>query len=62
MMDFQVARWLHDGTEPERVGNDHPTLMPPWVVHTLDGTITLVAAGDDKFAALYDVLSPGALD
>lgn len=40
MMDFQVARWLHDGQEPERVGNDHPTLMPTGVVHTQDGTIT----------------------
>lgn len=62
MMDFQVARWLHDGQEPERVGNDHPTLMPTGVVHTQDGTITLAAAEDDKFRVLCEVLSLGPLD
>ncbi len=61
MMDFQVARWLHDGTLPQRMGNDHPTLMPTGIVKTLDGEINIAAAEDDKFSILCELLELGAL-
>ncbi|MFP2240979.1 CaiB/BaiF CoA transferase family protein [Pseudescherichia vulneris] len=61
MMDFQIARWLHDGTVPKPMGNDHPTLMPTSIIKTLDGEINIAAAEDDKFTLLCDLLEIGAL-
>lgn len=46
MMDFQIARWLHDGTAPKCMGKDHPQLdalnMKFSIMHARLGEIALV--------------------
>ncbi|MCP1909532.1 crotonobetainyl-CoA:carnitine CoA-transferase CaiB-like acyl-CoA transferase [Bradyrhizobium elkanii] len=52
LMDFQAARYLHDGTVPGRNGNDHPTSMPTSAYATKDGYINIGAGGDKMWRAL----------
>jgi len=51
MLDFQAARWLHNGEVAEAAGNDHPTLMPQSCYRTADQYINVAAAN-----ALYERL------
>lgn len=61
VLDFQVARWLRTGEVPERVGNDHPTLMPTGLFPTADGHVNIAAAEYAKFKLLCEILKISAL-
>jgi crotonobetainyl-CoA:carnitine CoA-transferase CaiB-like acyl-CoA transferase len=53
LLDFQAARWLIDGVEPEQEGNNHPTIPAMGTFATADGLINIgVLAGFDRFAAM----------
>lgn len=52
LMDYQAARYLHDGTVPGRAGNDHPTSMPTSAYPTRDGYLNVGAGGDKQWRAL----------
>jgi crotonobetainyl-CoA:carnitine CoA-transferase CaiB-like acyl-CoA transferase len=52
LMDYQAARYLHDGTVPGRAGNDHPTSMPTSVYPTSDGYINIGAGGEKQWHSL----------
>jgi formyl-CoA transferase len=55
MMDFQAARWLMDKEIPERVGNDHPTVVPMGLFRSADGLINVAAAGKVIFERFCEV-------
>jgi formyl-CoA transferase len=53
LLDFQAARWLIDGVEPQQEGNNHPTIPAMGTFHTADGNINIgVLAGFDRFAEM----------
>lgn len=53
LLDFQAARWLIDGVEPEPEGNNHPTIPAMGTFETADGLINIgVLGGFDRFAAM----------
>jgi crotonobetainyl-CoA:carnitine CoA-transferase CaiB-like acyl-CoA transferase len=45
MLDFQAARWVHQGEVPKQAGNDHPTSIPTGVFKTSDGYINIATTG-----------------
>lgn len=49
LLDFQAARWLIDGVEPQQEGNNHPTIPAMGSFGTADGIINIGVLGD--FAA-----------
>jgi formyl-CoA transferase len=55
MMDFQAARWLMDKEVPERVGNDHPTVVPMGLFRSADGLINVAAAGKIIFQRFCEI-------
>jgi formyl-CoA transferase len=55
MMDFQAARWLVDKEIPERVGNDHPTVVPMGLFRSADGLINVAAAGKVIFQRFCEI-------
>ena len=52
MMDFQAARYLNEGDEPTRVGNDHPTSAPMGLFDASDGPFNIGAAGEATWQRL----------
>lgn len=52
MMDFQVARYLDDGTVPEPAGNDHPTSAPMGLFDASDGRFNVGATGEATWRRL----------
>ncbi len=46
MMDFQVARFVNEGTVPVQEGNNHPTCSPMGMFRASDGYLNLGVAGD----------------
>jgi crotonobetainyl-CoA:carnitine CoA-transferase CaiB-like acyl-CoA transferase len=53
LLDFQAARWLIDGVEPQQEGNNHPTIPAMGTFPTADGLINIgVLTGFDRFAEL----------
>ncbi|HET6964164.1 MAG TPA: CoA transferase [Acidimicrobiales bacterium] len=53
LLDFQAARWLIDGVEPQQEGNDHPTIPAMGTFETADGLINIgVLGGFGRFAAM----------
>jgi crotonobetainyl-CoA:carnitine CoA-transferase CaiB-like acyl-CoA transferase len=46
LMDFQAARYLLAGEVPERVGNDHPYIVPTSAYRTADGYINVATFGN----------------
>lgn len=53
LLDFQAARWLIDGVEPQQEGNNHPTVPAMGTFETADGVVNLgVLAGFDRFAEM----------
>lgn len=53
LLDFQAARWLIDGVEPQQEGNNHPTVPAMGTFATADGMINIgVLGGFDRFAEL----------
>lgn len=61
LMDYQAARYLHDGTVAGRVGNDHPTSMPTSAYRTSDGYINIGAGGDVMWTALCQAIGVPSL-
>jgi crotonobetainyl-CoA:carnitine CoA-transferase CaiB-like acyl-CoA transferase len=56
MMDFQVARYLNEGDEPQPAGNDHPTSSPMGLFHASDGAFNLGASGDGIWRRMCEVI------
>ncbi|HWE54127.1 MAG TPA: CaiB/BaiF CoA-transferase family protein [Acidimicrobiales bacterium] len=55
LLDFQAARWLIDGVDPEQEGNHHPTIPAMGTFDTADGMINLgVLTNFDGFARMVD--------
>jgi crotonobetainyl-CoA:carnitine CoA-transferase CaiB-like acyl-CoA transferase len=53
LLDFQAARWLIDGAEPQQEGNNHPTIPAMGTFETADGLINIgVLGGFDRFAQM----------
>src|SRR5262249_2777640 len=51
LLDFQAARWLIDGVEPQQEGNNHPTIPAMGTFDTADGVINIgVLGGFGRFA------------
>jgi len=52
----QGASWLAGGDEPERLGNDHPTIVPYGLFAAGEGQLVLAVGNDRQFGALCTVL------
>ena len=51
LLDFQAARWLIDGVDPQQEGNNHPTIPAMGTFETADGVINIGVLTDfDGFA------------
>lgn len=63
LLDVQVAvlanqamNYLTSGKTPERLGNEHPNIVPYQSVATADGHIILAVGNDPQFGRLCDVI------
>ncbi len=61
MMSNQAANWLNGGSEPRRLGNEHPNIVPYQVFTCADGDILIATANDRQYAKLCGVLGLNAL-
>jgi crotonobetainyl-CoA:carnitine CoA-transferase CaiB-like acyl-CoA transferase len=52
----QGASWLAGGEDPQRWGNDHPSIVPYGLFPTGDGDLVLAVGSDRQFGALAEVL------
>jgi len=59
----QAATWLVAGQDPQRIGSEHPSIVPYGTVFTTaDGAQMILAVGNDKqFVNLCEVLDMAAL-
>ena len=57
----QAANHLIGGTEPRRMGNAHPNIVPYQVFPTADGHLIIACGNDRQFAALSEVLELAGL-
>ncbi|MGA8428005.1 MAG: CoA transferase [Candidatus Dormiibacterota bacterium] len=57
----QAASWLAGGDEPQRWGNDHPSIVPYALFPTADGDLVLAVGSDRQFGALVEVLGIAGL-
>lgn len=55
------SAYLAAGTEPQRYGNGHPTVVPYQIVSAAQGQFALAVGNDKQFAALCAVLDLPAL-
>ena len=56
MMDFQVARFINDGSVPVQEGNNHPTSSPMGLFTASDGPFNLGASGQGNWKRLCELL------
>lgn len=63
LLDVQVAclanqamNFLHGGTDPQRLGNNHPNIVPYQDFPTADGDMILAVGNDGQFASLCRTL------
>jgi crotonobetainyl-CoA:carnitine CoA-transferase CaiB-like acyl-CoA transferase len=56
LMANQTASWLLAGEETERMGTEHPSVVPYGAYACKDGSIVLAVGTDRQFSALCDVL------
>lgn len=56
LMSNQAANWLNGGTEPRRLGNQHPNIVPYQVFSCADGDILIATANDRQYGKLCRVL------
>jgi crotonobetainyl-CoA:carnitine CoA-transferase CaiB-like acyl-CoA transferase len=56
MMDFQVARYINDGSVPVQEGNNHPTSSPMGLFTASDGPFNLGASGQGNWKRLCELL------
>jgi len=52
----QGTSWLATGEEPQRRGNDHPSVVPYGIYPTGEGDLVLAVGSDRHFAALAELL------
>ena len=57
LMDFQAARYLLAGEVGERVGNDHPSIVPTSAYTTADGYINVATYGNEIWRRLCKAIS-----
>lgn len=57
----QATNFLLGGTEPKRLGNAHPNIVPYSVFPAQDGHLIIACGNDRQFAALCKVLDLGPL-
>ena len=53
----QAQSYLSTGENPQRLGNDHPSIAPYGPVTTADGFLLVAVGTDNQFARLVDVLA-----
>ena len=56
MMDFQVARYINEGSVPVQEGNNHPTSSPMGLFTASDGPFNLGASGQGNWKRLCELL------
>ena len=56
ILTYQTGSYLADGTEPQRVGNDHPVAAPYGAFSTKDGQINISIASETMWRRLAEVL------
>jgi crotonobetainyl-CoA:carnitine CoA-transferase CaiB-like acyl-CoA transferase len=56
MMDFQVARFINEGSVPVQEGNNHPTSSPMGLFTASDGPFNLGASGQGNWKRLCELL------
>lgn len=56
VMANQAASYLATGTNPPRLGNAHPSIVPYQVFPTADEAMVLAVGNDDQFARLCETL------
>lgn len=57
----QATNYLLGNTEPTRIGNAHPSIVPYQVFPVADGHLIIACGNDRQFVALCDVLDRKAL-
>lgn len=55
-MSNQAANWLNGGSEPRRLGNQHPNIVPYQVFACADGDVLIATANDRQYRKLCRVL------
>jgi formyl-CoA transferase len=61
VMSNQAANWLNGGSEPRRLGNQHPNIVPYQVFACADGDMLIATANDRQWVKLARVLGLEAL-
>lgn len=56
MLANQGSNWLNGGVVPERLGNDHPSVVPYRVYPVQDGHMIIACGNDRQFRALTTAL------
>jgi crotonobetainyl-CoA:carnitine CoA-transferase CaiB-like acyl-CoA transferase len=56
ILTYQTGRYLADGSEPQREGNDHPVAAPYGAFSTQDGQINIAIANETMWRRLAEVL------
>ena len=56
LMDFQAARFLLAGEVAERVGNDHPSIVPTSAYKTADGYLNVATYGNEIWRRLCNAI------
>ncbi|MBN8502622.1 MAG: CoA transferase, partial [Sphingomonadales bacterium] len=52
----QASNWLNGGTQPRRMGNQHPTIVPYQDFACADGDVLIALGNDRQFRDLMTVL------
>jgi crotonobetainyl-CoA:carnitine CoA-transferase CaiB-like acyl-CoA transferase len=61
MLSNQSANWLVGGVVPNRLGNNHPNVVPYRVYPTQDGHVIVACGNDAQFRRLCEALGCGEL-
>ena len=56
MLANQSSNWLNCGITPQRMGNNHPSIVPYRVFAVLDGHVIINCGNDGQFVRLCDAL------
>lgn len=56
MLANQSSNWLNCGITPQRMGNNHPSIVPYRVFAVADGYVIINCGNDGQFARLAEVL------
>jgi formyl-CoA transferase/CoA:oxalate CoA-transferase len=56
LLTYQAGLFFADGTEPRRMGNNHPTIAPYDTFPAADGDFVLAVGNDEQFRRLCEVI------